>query len=355
MTQQLPPTSDIRQFAPLLLAWYRPGARPMPWKGEKDPYRIWISEVILQQTRVEQGWPYYERFIMRFPTVQALAEAHEDEVLKMWQGLGYYSRARNLHKGARQVVEWYDGSIPADHGKILAVSGIGPYTAAAIASFAFGLPYAVVDGNVIRVLSRVFGAGIPWDTTAGKKYFQALADAVLDRDRPGVFNQAMMDFGATVCTPLQPVCPTCPFSHTCRARKEDAIYDYPVRDKKISRKERFLHYFIIHKDDKYLLFKRPEGDVYAGMYEFLLHESGSRLDTGDAERVLDQAGIRGRIVREKVFRPHILTHQRLITAFFLVEAEELPLISGAVTVDHSQLGKYAVPKYIQQIIDLWLK
>lgn len=327
----------------------------MPWKGEKDPYRIWISEIILQQTRVEQGWPYYERFTRRFPTVQALADAHEDEVLKMWQGLGYYSRARNLHRGARQVVEWYDGNLPADYDKILAVSGIGPYTAAAIASFAFDLPYAVVDGNVIRVLSRVFGIGLPWDTNAGKKYFQQLADAVLDRDRPGVFNQAMMDLGATICTPLQPDCPACPFGGSCRARSEDAVYDYPARAKKISRRERFLHYFILHKQGSYLLFKRPEGDVYAGMYEFLLHEGDGPLSTGDADRILSRAGIRGRISREKTFRPHILTHQRLIASFFLVEAEELPSISGAVAADRSGLDRYAVPKYIQQIIDLWLK
>ena len=251
-------------------AWYHPDFRKMPWKGEKDPYKIWISEVILQQTRVQQGWEYYVNFLEKFPTLQVLASSDIDDVLKTWQGLGYYSRARNLHLGARRVVEHFGGRLPANYHDLLKIPGIGPYTAAAIASFAFGLPYAVVDGNVVRVLARYFNIEAAFDSTAGRKIFSIIAGNVLEPADPGRFNQAMMDLGATICTPTATRCGICPLRDGCMAFKLDRIKQLPIKPKKIIRRERFFNYLIIRSTDSCLLFRRQKGDIYSGMSEFLV-------------------------------------------------------------------------------------
>lgn len=233
-------------FALRLLAWYRIHKRELPWRETTDPYRIWISEIILQQTRVVQGWNYFNKFIQRFPTVAALASAHEDEVMTCWQGLGYYSRARNLHAAAKQIMEQFNGAFPVCYEDVLSLKGIGAYTAAAICSFAYRAPYAVVDGNVYRVLSRIFGIPLPIDGKQAKVFFTTLASRLLDKASPDDYNQAIMDFGATQCLPQSPDCSCCPFNMECVALKENRIDSLPVKKGKPTVKPRYFNYFHIH-------------------------------------------------------------------------------------------------------------
>ncbi len=266
------PTAEQLFFTRQLLAWYQPSDRPLPWKAIKNPYYIWLSEIILQQTRVEQGLPYYLKFVQQYPTVVDLANAPEDDVFKLWEGLGYYSRARNLHAAAKHVVEAHQGVFPSTYETIRALKGVGEYTAAAIASFAYGMPYAVVDGNVYRVLSRFFGIATPIDSTAGKKEFRLLADALLSQEQPALYNQAIMDFGATVCTPKNPLCNICPQQARCHAWYTKTIGELPVKAKKIKKRSRYFYYLVINHDGKVYVRKRPEGDVWAGLYDFPLIE-----------------------------------------------------------------------------------
>ena len=227
----------------------------MPWKGEKDPYKIWLSEIILQQTRVEQGLSYYLRFIEKFPTVDDLANADDNTIFKMWEGLGYYSRCRNLIATARHISNELGGYFPKTYDEILLLKGVGAYTASAIASFAYDLPYAVVDGNVNRVIARFFGLHIPVDSSAGKKLLTAQANALLDKKAPALYNQAIMDFGATVCKPRLPLCSTCFLSRYCKAYNEDMVALLPVKEKKLIRKSRWFYYFLIEKDGRFAVSK----------------------------------------------------------------------------------------------------
>lgn len=343
--------ANFSDFRKKILSWYHPDRRKMPWKGEKSPYKIWISEIILQQTRVQQGWDYYLDFLEKFPTLQDLAGADIDEVLKAWQGLGYYSRARNLHQGARQVIERFDGHLPADYHALLKISGIGPYTAAAIASFAFSLPYAVVDGNVVRILARYFGVETAFDTTEGKRIFAEVADKVLDTADPGRFNQAMMDFGATICTPTAPRCDICPLTEQCLAFRSDKISDLPVKSKKIIRRERFFNYFIIRSGDSCLLFRRQKGDIYAGMYEFLLWESRDKPTTNHIDQWLHKNGVNGRSEFLCSLPPQILTHQKINATFHIIYVAVMPQLESAIEVAVVDLHKFAFPKFIQTAID----
>ncbi len=262
MPNPLPP------FAALLHEWAQQHPRPMPWKGIQDPYRIWLSEVILQQTRVEQGLPYYERFVAAYPTVTDLARAPLDDIYRLWEGLGYYSRARNLHAAAQTVAQEHGGKFPSTYAGLRALRGVGDYTAAAIASFAFGLPHAVLDGNVFRILSRWFAEDTPIDSTEGKKRFAALADAVLDRKWPARHNQAMMDFGATWCTPKQPRCATCPVQVHCAAYQLGRTGDFPVKSKFLVKKERNFVFLVLRKGDATFLQKRLDKDIWQNLYEF---------------------------------------------------------------------------------------
>ncbi|MBK9330333.1 MAG: A/G-specific adenine glycosylase [Sphingobacteriales bacterium] len=268
----------MKSFSRKLSEWYDPDTRNLPWKKTKDAYKIWLSEIILQQTRVEQGKPYYLAFIKKYPTVRKLASAPLDEVLKLWEGLGYYSRARNLHSAARQIVDEHNGKFPSGYQAILDLKGIGKYTAAAIASFAYGLPHAVVDGNVYRVLSRVFGIETTIDTTPGKQQFEALADKLLDRKNPALHNQALMDFGALICKPQQPLCGQCPFSSECRALASDAIRLLPVKSKKLFKKDRHFHYFVLHDAKNIFIRQRTDQDIWKGLFEFPMEESAKPAD-----------------------------------------------------------------------------
>ena len=261
-------------FTVKLLHWNRyKNKRMMPWKGEKNPYLVWLSEIILQQTRVEQGLPYYLRFKSRFPSVFDLASAKEDEVLKCWQGLGYYSRARNLHETARCIVQIHGGVFPSTYHELKKLKGVGDYTAAAIASFVFGEPKAVVDGNVIRVLARYYGIKDAFDTNPGKKIFATVAQQQMDTKRPGIYNQAIMDFGATVCIPKNPLCYKCPLSESCWAKKHNKTESLPFRKNKTLVTDRYLNYFLIRSGNDLLIQKRNRADIWKGLYELPLVES----------------------------------------------------------------------------------
>ena len=345
-------TSSIKVlFKKILLRWYDPEARPMPWKGETDQYKIWISEVILQQTRVEQGWEYYMRFIDKYPDVSDLAHAPQDDVLKLWQGLGYYSRARNLHKGAKQIVEKHNGQIPADLKLILDISSIGPYTAAAIASFAFGLPHAVLDGNVIRIISRIFGIWEAFDTTPGLKLFRELAQGLMDMDQPAIYNQAIMDFGATVCTPALPKCPGCPFQVHCFALNTGKINELPVKSKKIKKRDRFFNYLVLEHSGKIFVQERKEKDVYSGMYEFILQESEGQLTPGDEELMIEKVtGAKQKFQKTELKKAHILTHQRLHVNFYFVKLEDKPEIPFGNWLEKESLKSLPVPKFIHDYL-----
>jgi A/G-specific adenine glycosylase len=256
-----------------LSEWYNPARRALPWKKSKSPYQIWLSEIILQQTRVEQGTPYYLAFTHRFPSIVDLAKAPLDDILKTWEGLGYYSRARNLHEAARQVVSDFGGHFPADYHELLQLKGVGTYTAAAIASFAFDLPYAVLDGNVFRVLSRYFGIDAPIDSTEGKKLFSKLAQECLDTDNPSRHNQAIMDFGALVCTPQNPSCYDCPLSGDCIAYREKKVTQLPVKSKKIIKQHRHFNFLVISDGNNTVVQQRGDRDIWKGLHQFPLLET----------------------------------------------------------------------------------
>ncbi|RYY11142.1 MAG: A/G-specific adenine glycosylase, partial [Chitinophagaceae bacterium] len=261
-------------FTGKLLEWNRTtNQRSMPWKGEKDPYKIWLSEIILQQTRVEQGLSYYQSFIKNFPTVHDLANAPEEKVFKLWEGLGYYSRCKNLIASAKIIATERNGLFPDTFESIVALKGIGPYTAAAIASFAFNQPYAVVDGNVQRVLARYFGITTAVDTSVGRKLYQHLAGSLLDPDNPGLYNQAIMDFGAVICKPQNPMCSQCPQREDCEAYKTGTVHQLPVKEKKLIKKHRWFYYFMIGSGDDVYIRKRTGKDIWQNLHEFVLHES----------------------------------------------------------------------------------
>ena len=345
-------------FRERLMAWFAQSHRPLPWKGEKDPYLIWLSEVILQQTRVEQGLPYFERFRQQYPTVHQLAEAPEDEVMKLWEGLGYYSRARNLHAAARYIARELGGSFPDTYDAIRRLKGVGPYTAAAIASFAFGLPYAVVDGNVFRVLSRFFGIDSPVDTAAGKKIFSSLAQELLDPRQPGPYNQAIMDFGATHCTPKAPSCPTCPLRGACTALREQKVEALPVKSKKNEKRHRFFHYLVVSHGGKSLLNKRTGKDIWRNLYEFPVLElpHASRNEEEIRKNALWRQLFNGQeAVVNCISQPYqqMLTHQKITASFWEVGLPPgASLNSGPfLAVDRKNLSKFAFPKIISRYLN----
>lgn len=306
-------------FTQTLLDWYAQNGRDLPWRDTTDPYRIWISEIILQQTRVAQGYDYFLRFVRRFPTVDTLAAASQDEVMQQWEGLGYYSRARNLHAAARQIVE--HGTFPTDYAGVRALKGVGDYTAAAICSFAYGLPTAVVDGNVYRVLARHFGLSTPIDTTAGKKQFADLAARLIDPHRPAAYNQAIMDFGAIQCTPRSPRCLVCPLAGSCAALAAGTIETLPVKSKKTAVAHRHFVYFILQTTEgEMLVHRRPTGDIWAGLYEPPLLEFP---EMPSLATLVDHPAVRA-LGPGLTFRPvvlgltHVLTHRRIHADCYLV-------------------------------------
>ncbi|MCC6461647.1 MAG: A/G-specific adenine glycosylase [Saprospiraceae bacterium] len=274
-------------FREQLLLWHQNHHRPMPWKGERDPYKIWLSEIILQQTRVQQGMAYYENLLAAYPDIRRLAEAPEDELLKHWEGLGYYSRARNLHATARYIAEECGGKFPDTYEAIRQLKGVGDYTAAAIASFAYDLPHAVLDGNVYRILARFFGLDTPIDTPAAKKVFGQLADALLDTGQPGAYNQAIMDFGATACVPKSPDCGACPLHTQCEAFRSGRVAALPIKSKKLAKTDRYFVYAVFYHREHIWVHQRGERDIWQNLYEFpLLELAALPADTGSLPALL---------------------------------------------------------------------
>ncbi len=339
-------------FAPTLLKWNKAqNKRQMPWKGEKNPYFIWLSEIILQQTRVEQGLPYYQRFIKLFPTVRHLADAPQDEVMAAWQGLGYYSRARNLHSTAKHVTHELKEIFPADYEGLLALKGVGAYTAAAIASFAYNQPQAVVDGNVIRVLARYFGIDKPYDTTEGKKLFAALAQELIDKKKAAAYNQAIMDFGATVCTPKNPLCSTCPFNKSCKAYLHNRIEDLPVKGKKIKIKERYFHYLLITTEKEVLIQQRNAKDIWQHLYQLPLIESIKEPTPKELQKLTGVKDLK--IVKRWPASTQMLSHQKIHFNFVQLSGTNIHNINMGDTlfVKKKSLKQFAFP----QTLHLFLK
>ncbi len=347
--------SEKITFVNDLFQWFEQNHRPMPWKGEKDPYLVWLSEIILQQTRVEQGLPYFERFKMTFPTVKQLADATEDEVMKLWQGLGYYSRARNLHETAKYIASNLNGVFPSDYSSILKLKGVGEYTAAAIASFAYDLPHAVVDGNVFRVLSRYFGVQTPIDTTTGKNEFTILANQLIPQNAPAKFNQAIMDFGATHCTPKAPSCSNCFLKQNCIAFKTDSVDKLPFKAKKILKKDRFFHFFVIKNKNFFILHKRTNKDIWQNLYEFPMIEADEMKTWEEIrhlplplELIADATPTVSQVYKQT------LTHQKICAIFYEFEINrtfdpDLLNRYQFTLVPFSNLENFAFPK----IIDLF--
>ncbi len=318
-------------FSTTLLDWFALNGRDLPWRHTKNPYAIWLSEVILQQTRIQQGMDYWLRFMQRWPRVEDLAAASEDEVLREWQGLGYYSRARNLHAAAQQIAA--NGSFPTTLDDIKKLKGVGDYTAAAIGSIAFGLPAAVVDGNVYRVLARHYGIDTPINTTRGKRLFTELAQSLLPTDQPAAFNQAMMDFGAIQCTPASPKCVLCPLQESCEALRSGRIGELPVKEKKLTIQTRRFTYIYIRCQGKTAIRKRAAGDIWQGLWEPVLTDDCGMLPGA-------------KLLRKDV--KHVLTHRILLADFYLLEAEAFPALpEGYIWIDESELDQYAVPRLIE--------
>lgn len=342
----------MENISDILLSWFAREGRDLPWRRTRDPYRIWLSEVILQQTRVAQGLEYYLRFTERFPDIAALAAAPEDEVLKLWQGLGYYSRARNLHAAARQVVSRFGGVFPATYGEVRALPGVGDYTAAAVCSIVYDAPCAVVDGNVYRVLARLFDIGIPIDTTAGKRAFAELAQSQLDTSRPGLYNQAIMDFGALQCTPAQPRCGDCPLAGRCLALAAGTVGVRPVKQGRGKMRDRWFNYLHVTCGDRTLLRRRGEGDIWQGLYEFPMIETDRAADfselTASEEFRTVLGGVEWRLLRSVAMPKHQLSHQTLHAVFHRIEIfspVDFPSVPTAT------LGDYAVPRLIDRYLD----
>lgn len=335
---------------------YRSNQREMPWKGEKDPYKIWLSEVILQQTRVAQGWQYYTRFLEKYPTIRHLARANDLDVFKLWEGLGYYNRCKNLLYTAREIVKEQKGIFPVKYDEILALKGVGPYTAAAIASFAYNQPYAVVDGNVFRVLARFFGIDTPIDSAEGKNFFTALAGKVLAQKDPGAFNQAIMDFGATVCKPFSPACSHCPLQKECVAFREGLVNRLPVKEKTLLRKQRWFNYFLFEHQGQLLVHCRTAKDIWQNLYEFYLLETDEliRWDKTSVQNWLkEQAGIRKAVVTH-LSKPLVqqLTHQQIKGQFIRIQLSSIPpLLNKYSWQPIEKIRELPFPKLITGYLD----
>lgn len=342
--------SENQGFSNQIISWYRENPRELPWRETSDPYKIWLSEIILQQTRVAQGLPYYYSFTQAFPTLKDLALAPESEVLRLWQGLGYYSRARNLHSCAKYIWSDLGGKFPSTYEGLIKLKGVGSYTAAAISSFAFGEVKAVVDGNVFRVLARYFGIETDIASAKAKKEFESLANKLIQKDNPGEFNQAMMDFGSRLCVPKNPACENCPLSSTCFAYNHDLVSGLPVKINKTKIKDRTLDYLVIRCRNSLVLNKRGEGDIWTGLHDFpLLDQDKTTLKeiTESKPKVLP-----------KKYR-HILSHQRLHASFSELEIpdEKFQELSkwceneGFLLIAENEIEYLAKPKLIVNFLN----
>jgi A/G-specific adenine glycosylase len=338
----------MNRFSETIIAWYKVNRRDLPWRETQDPYKIWLSEIILQQTQVIQGLSYYNKFVEKYPTVKHLAKAPEDEVMKLWQGLGYYSRARNLHESAKIIVNKHNAKFPSAYEDIRSLKGVGDYTAAAIASISYGLPYAVVDGNVYRVLSRVFGISIPIDSGEGKKHFQELASELLTKKDPATFNQALMEFGARWCRPVNPDCGNCVLNSMCEAFAKGKVDQLPVKAKKQIIKNRYFHYFIFRYKEQLYIQKRQQNDIWKGLYQFYLIEKPKKETKASILKHKDLVGIAPySITLVSNEYKHILSHQHLYTVFYHAELKKELKGNLLKKVNLKQLSKYPFPKLIE--------
>lgn len=372
------------EFANTIISWFRENGRALPWRETRDPYAIWLSEIILQQTRIAQGWEYWERFMAQYPTVQDLAAAHEDEVLKLWQGLGYYSRARNLHTAAKQIVAL--GHFPDTLEGIKQLKGVGDYTAAAIGSFAFDIPAAVVDGNVYRVLARYFGIDTPINSTQGKKEFAALAQSLLPSSKASDFqsslslvaayNQAMMDFGAIQCTPQSPKCLLCPLAETCEAMRTNRVAELPVKQKTMKVKTRHLSYIYIMCKGETAIHRRGEGDIWQGLWEpFNASDIAEACASpSSAQASLSSTKFSTSLSKFSSFKKelaadlhlsnvdalqllaqdvkHVLTHRILLADFYLLETDAHPqLPDDYIWIKEEEIEDYGIPRLIELLLE----
>jgi A/G-specific adenine glycosylase len=341
-----------------LLRWYRKHKRDLPWRKTHDPYLIWLSEIILQQTRVAQGLPYYLKFSKKYPSIAKLAAAKQQEVLRQWQGLGYYSRARHLHETAKAVVKNFDGKFPSRYSELIKLKGVGEYTAAAVSSITSEEPHPVVDGNVIRVLSRHFGINNPLDSSSAKKKFISLASGLMANHSPSEFNQAMMEFGALQCVPKNPVCTDCPLKKSCFAFTHSQVEKFPVKKRKTKIRQRYFDYFIIHSASKILMKQRKENDIWKNLYDFPLIESQrllSRdkfLQSESVKKIFGKAVVRFEKIGET--QEHILSHQQLNARFWkVISSQKMPVKndSGIISVNSNSLKKYPLPRLIERFIE----
>ena len=336
-----------------LIVWYNTNQRDLPWRNINDPYKIWLSEIILQQTQVVQGLNYYLKFIETFPTVTDLANAPEDQVLRLWQGLGYYSRARNLHAASKFIISNYNGQFPNTFETIKQLKGVGDYTAAAIASFAFGLPHAVVDGNVYRVLSRLFNLETPINSSKGKKEFQYLADDLLHTAQPALHNSSIMEFGALWCKPQNPKCEDCPLQENCLAYHHDMVAQLPVKAKNIKIKTRYLHYFIFNLGEDVYIQKRTEKDIWQNLYEFFLIETSGIMEETKLlcnPKLLEVAND-FEVVSITPAKKHILSHQHLYATFYELKIKQTLSVDYFIKVTRNELNLYGLPQLITKYLN----
>jgi A/G-specific adenine glycosylase len=335
-----------------LISWYKKNKRDLPWRNISDPYKIWLSEIILQQTQVIQGLNYYIKFTEHFPTVNDLANAPEDQVMRLWQGLGYYSRARNLHAAAKTIKTNFQGKFPNTYDSIKELKGVGDYTAAAISSFAFGLPCAVVDGNVYRVLSRLFDIDTPINSTQGKKDFQLLADELLNKKQPALHNSAMMEFGALWCKPQNPKCEDCPIQVHCLAFQNNTVAIRPVKENKIKIKNRYMHYFVLsYKNDVYIQ-KRTEKDIWQNLYEFYLIETPASTEPQVLfkNKTLKALTTNFEVKSVVTAKKHVLSHQHLYATFYEL-AVKTPIKSKTLLkIKRSELNNFGLPQLITKYL-----
>lgn len=344
-------------FGAELISWYAENKRELPWRNTTDPYRIWISEIILQQTRVAQGLDYYNRFMERFPTVMALAEARQEEVMRYWQGLGYYSRARNLHAAACEIMSRFSGLFPVQYADVLSLKGIGEYTAAAICSFAYKQPFAVVDGNVYRVLSRLMDVGTPIDSVVGKKEFSGLAQSVLDLRSPDIYNQAIMEFGALQCTPKSPRCESCPLQLKCLAFARGKVNQLPVKQGKTVVKERFFNYLVFKSGDTFWLRQRNEKDIWKNLFEFPLVETDRAIgfdelcQTPDFKILSKDCGTVSPVLHPLTFR-HVLSHRIIHATFYTLKiGHEGESLNGFHKTTLQDIDRFAISRLTELYLE----
>jgi A/G-specific adenine glycosylase len=343
-------------FKNIIIEWYRQNRRELPWRETSNPYYIWVSEVILQQTRVAQGVGYYERFISTFPSVYDLAEANIDQVLKVWQGLGYYTRARNLHNAAKFIVNQYNGEIPSNYESLIKIKGIGSYSAGAIASFAFKQSVPAIDGNVYRIIARIFGVFSLPTSSKGRREFNQLVVDLMDKQNPDIFNQALLDFGALQCVPRSPKCEKCPFNMVCYAFRNNMIDSLPIKGKRIIPKDRFFTYLLIKYKGNTFISKRKGNDIWHSLYEFPLIESDKPLNINEYANIKEWKSIFGKVATTITYISpevkHQLSHQTIFTTFVIVEIDRVSkkLKESFMMLPANEVDNYSVPRLIDSFL-----